>query len=287
MMACSRILNSRIDREGSAFGLEPHRLAANRKAGSSRRDISGFFWFRFTESRLDLLRFYAGRRIAGLIQIPFFGSVTHHSGVGYLGRFVRRLGVWLICHANLPAQNATTLPLCPMMTLAASEHSKSGSETTQSALRRGRLRRALRTRPTPRLSYRLCAEQQSSPADIFGSSIRDCNYVESCGLVILDVTFQGCEPSDDVRATIEREFERLETHDRRITSGRVTVIAPGDHHRHGASFQIHILLTMPPNENIVVSHSPADDGRHQHAEVAVKDAFAAARRQVEDRRQTS
>jgi hypothetical protein len=193
MMACSRILNSRIDREGSAFGLEPHRLAANRKAGSSRRDISGFFWFRFTESRLDLLRFYAGKRIAGLIQIPFFGSVTHHSGVGYLGRFVRRLGVWLICHANLPAQNATTLPLCPMITLAASEHSKSGSETTQSALRRGRLRRALRTRPTPRLSYRLCAEQQSSPADIFGSSIRDCNYVESCGLVILDVRLSAHE----------------------------------------------------------------------------------------------
>jgi hypothetical protein len=98
----------------------------------------------------------------------------------------------------------------------------------------------------------------------------------------LQVTFQGCEPSDPVRASIEREFERLETHDHRITSGRVTVIGPGDHHRHGASFQIHILLTMPPNENIVVSHSPSDDSRHQNAEVAVKDAFAAARRQVDD-----
>jgi hypothetical protein len=103
----------------------------------------------------------------------------------------------------------------------------------------------------------------------------------------LQITFQGCEPSDAARATIEREFERLETLDRRITSGRVTVIAPGDRHRHGASFQIHILLTMPPNENIVVSHSPSNDGRHQHAEVAVKDAFATARRQVEDLRQNS
>ena len=101
----------------------------------------------------------------------------------------------------------------------------------------------------------------------------------------LQIAFQGCEPSDPVRASIEREFERLETHDHRITSGRVTVIGPGDHHQHGASFQIHILLTMPPNENIVVSHSPSDDGRHQRAEVAVKDAFAAARRQVDDLRQ--
>lgn len=96
----------------------------------------------------------------------------------------------------------------------------------------------------------------------------------------LQVTFQGCESSDAVSSAIAREFERLEAHDHHITSGRVTVIAPGDHHRHGAGFQIHILLTMPPNENIVVSHSPFGDGRHEHAESAVKDAFVAARRQV-------
>lgn len=101
----------------------------------------------------------------------------------------------------------------------------------------------------------------------------------------LQIAFQGCEPSDPVRTSIEREFERLETHDHRITSGRVTVIGPGDHHRQGASFQIHILLTMPPHENIVVSHSPSDDERHQHPEAAVKDAFAAAQRQVDDLRQ--
>jgi hypothetical protein len=101
----------------------------------------------------------------------------------------------------------------------------------------------------------------------------------------LQVTFQGCEPSNPVHAIIEREFERLETHDDRITSARVTVIAPGDHHRHGAGFQIHILLTMPPKEDIVVSHSASDDGRHEHAEVAVKDAFAVARRQLDDLRQ--
>jgi len=105
--------------------------------------------------------------------------------------------------------------------------------------------------------------------------------------VPLQVTFQGCEPSDDVRATIEREFERLETLDNSITSGRVTVIGPGDHHRHGPGFQIHILLTMPPKKDIVVSHSPTDEKSHEHAEVAVKDAFAAARRQIEDVRQPS
>jgi hypothetical protein len=103
----------------------------------------------------------------------------------------------------------------------------------------------------------------------------------------LQVMFQGCEPSDPVRASIEREFERLETHNHRITSGKVTVIGPGDHPRHGAGFQIHILLTSPPNENIVVSHAASERSRHEHAEAAVKDAFAAARRQIDDHRQQS
>ncbi len=103
----------------------------------------------------------------------------------------------------------------------------------------------------------------------------------------LQIVFQGCEPSDSVRASIQHEFARLETHDHRITSGRVTVIGPGDHHRHGTGFQIHILLTLPPDENIVVSHSPSENGRHEHAEASVKEAFAAARRQVDDLRQQS
>ncbi len=98
----------------------------------------------------------------------------------------------------------------------------------------------------------------------------------------LQIAFQGCEPSASVRASIQYEFARLETHDHRITSGRVTVIGPGDHHRHGTGFQIHILLTLPPDENIVVSHSPSENGRHEHAEASVKEAFAAARRQVDD-----
>ena len=101
------------------------------------------------------------------------------------------------------------------------------------------------------------------------------------------VAFQGCEPSDPIRASIAHEFERLETHDHRITSGRVTVIGPSDQHRNRTGFQIHILLTLPPSDNIVVSHSPTDEKSHEHAEVAVKDAFATVRRQIEDLRQPS
>ena len=74
----------------------------------------------------------------------------------------------------------------------------------------------------------------------------------------LQVTFERSEPSDAVRAAIEREVERLETHNHRIIGCRVAVIAPSDKHRHGTGFQIHIWLTIPPHENIVVNRTPSD-----------------------------
>jgi ribosome-associated translation inhibitor RaiA len=98
----------------------------------------------------------------------------------------------------------------------------------------------------------------------------------------LQVTFEGSEPSDAARVAIEHEVERLEKHNRRITGCRVAVIAPSQKHRHGTGFQIHIWITIPPHENIVVNHAPSDDTRHEHVEAAVKDAFASARRQVDD-----
>jgi ribosome-associated translation inhibitor RaiA len=95
------------------------------------------------------------------------------------------------------------------------------------------------------------------------------------------ITFEGSASSDAARDVILRETARLETHNKRITGCRVTVIAPSYKHRHGTGFKVHIWLTLPPHENIVVNNSTTDDARHEHVEVAVKDAFAAARRQTD------
>jgi ribosome-associated translation inhibitor RaiA len=95
------------------------------------------------------------------------------------------------------------------------------------------------------------------------------------------ITFEGSESSDAARDVIIREIERLETHNQRMTGCRVTVMAPSHKHRHGTGFQVHIWLTIPRHENIVVNNSASDDARHEHAEVAIRDAFAAARRQVD------
>jgi ribosome-associated translation inhibitor RaiA len=95
------------------------------------------------------------------------------------------------------------------------------------------------------------------------------------------ITFEGSESSDAARVQILSEIERLETHNDRVTGCRVNVIAPSHKHRHGTGFQVHISLTIPPHQNIVVNNSASDDARHAYAEVAIKDAFVAARRQID------
>jgi len=102
----------------------------------------------------------------------------------------------------------------------------------------------------------------------------------------LQVTFEGIDPSKAARSAIEREVERLEKHNSHIIGCRVTVIAPSHKHRHGSGFHIHISLTIPPHETVIVNHAPSEDGS-EHVEVAVKDAFASARRQVDDLAQPS
>jgi Sigma 54 modulation protein / S30EA ribosomal protein len=96
-----------------------------------------------------------------------------------------------------------------------------------------------------------------------------------------EITFEGSESSPAALELISKEIEQLETHNQHITGCRVSIIAPSPKHRHGTGFQIHIWLTLPPHENIIVDRSPVDDDRHEHAEVAIKDAFAIARRQID------
>src|SRR2546425_2218907 len=78
----------------------------------------------------------------------------------------------------------------------------------------------------------------------------------------LQISFENAEPSEAVRAAIGHEVERLEKYQHHITGCRVAVVAPSTKHRHGAVYRINIWVTIPPHENIVVSHQPSDDRGH-------------------------
>jgi ribosome-associated translation inhibitor RaiA len=107
------------------------------------------------------------------------------------------------------------------------------------------------------------------------------------------------EPSPAVTARIHQEAAKLDRCYPRITSCRVVIEAPHQKHKSREGFHIGIHVDVPRGE-IVVRHEPTQRsaamqsgatkwvkhlevrGPHKDIYVIIRDAFAAARRQLED-----
>jgi cold shock CspA family protein/ribosome-associated translation inhibitor RaiA len=100
--------------------------------------------------------------------------------------------------------------------------------------------------------------------------------------VPLEITFQDCEPSEEVKSEIEKYATRLERFAGRITSCHVTVREEPKRHRKGNLYSVRIRIAMPQHKDIIATKTPGDEHEREHVLVAIKDAFDAARRQVED-----
>lgn len=92
----------------------------------------------------------------------------------------------------------------------------------------------------------------------------------------LQITMREIERSDALEADIRRHAEKLEQFHARITSCRVAVEEMRRHHQQGREFNVRIDLRVP-GEEIVVTRD-----HHEDAFVAVRDAFDAAKRQLEE-----
>jgi ribosomal subunit interface protein len=97
----------------------------------------------------------------------------------------------------------------------------------------------------------------------------------------VDITYKEIEPSDALDRRIRDWVDKLERVFDRITRCEVLVETPHRHRRQGRAFHVRVRLTVPGGE-IVASHDPGPDGAHEDVYVAMRDAFTAVRRQLED-----
>jgi cold shock CspA family protein len=98
----------------------------------------------------------------------------------------------------------------------------------------------------------------------------------------LQVTFENIGHSDQIEARIREEASKLERFYDRITSMRVVVGRPQHRHHQGDIYQIRIHMTFPGAADISISREPAATGAHEDVYVTIRDAFKAARRQLQD-----
>ena len=115
----------------------------------------------------------------------------------------------------------------------------------------------------------------------------------------VQMTFRNIAVTKEIEEEIASRAQKLEKFYSPITSCRVLVEAPARHRQKGYSFHVRIDLTVPEGE-IVVKREPTLYAREQdagderrrkqmetrperkHLEVAIREAFHAARRRLED-----
>lgn len=97
----------------------------------------------------------------------------------------------------------------------------------------------------------------------------------------LQVTFRNFEQSEAVETIIREKAEKLDQFFPDIMSCRVVVESRHHHHHHGNLYEVHIDITVPGKE-IAVSREAGLNHAHEDIYVALRDAFNAAQRQLQD-----
>ena len=97
----------------------------------------------------------------------------------------------------------------------------------------------------------------------------------------LQITFRDMEHSDAVETDIRKHVEKLDQlFPNLIMACRVVVERHHQHHQQGNLFHTRIDITVPGKE-FVVSRDPGQHHAHEEMHVSVRDAFDAARRQLQ------
>ncbi len=96
----------------------------------------------------------------------------------------------------------------------------------------------------------------------------------------LQIAFLGMDPSDAIVDDVRARARKLGRFHDRITSCRVTVQAPHRHQHKGVVYGVRVEVHVP-EEAIVAGKERHAHHEHEDVFVAIRDAFEAARRQLE------
>jgi hypothetical protein len=113
------------------------------------------------------------------------------------------------------------------------------------------------------------------------------------------ITFRGLSPRKWIEEEILKHAAKLERFYRHITSSRAIVSIPHQHHEEGNRFSLRLEILVPDDEIVVSRESSLHaaiqdlaenewvkafdiDGVRKDLRVVIRDAFDAARRQLQD-----
>jgi ribosome-associated translation inhibitor RaiA len=98
----------------------------------------------------------------------------------------------------------------------------------------------------------------------------------------VQIAFHGMDPSPAMEARVRRRVDELSQFSDRIVACKVALEATHRSQRQGTIYRVRIALVVPGGE-IVVRQETGMNHAHEDLGVAIRDAFDAARRQLQDR----
>jgi ribosome-associated translation inhibitor RaiA len=97
-----------------------------------------------------------------------------------------------------------------------------------------------------------------------------------------EIHFHGIERSEAIEERVREKVSKLEKHFGRMTRCRVVLEAPHRSPQKPKVFQIKVEISLPRRQPIVVCHEREGAHAHEELPLAVRDAFEAALRKIDD-----
>jgi ribosomal subunit interface protein len=99
--------------------------------------------------------------------------------------------------------------------------------------------------------------------------------------VPLEIQFHNMDRSPAIEEAVRERAAKLEQFANQIVSCRVTIEAPHKHKHQGKLYRVAVDVRVPGGE-VTASRDPAQHHAHEDVFVALRDAFKAVRRQLQD-----
>jgi cold shock CspA family protein/ribosome-associated translation inhibitor RaiA len=98
--------------------------------------------------------------------------------------------------------------------------------------------------------------------------------------VPISTSYRDVEKTDALETLIREKAQKLEQVCDYITSCRVAVERPHTFVRNGNPYRVRIDITLPPQQEVVVSKEPGNNYKDDALSTVIRDAFNAARKQL-------
>jgi ribosome-associated translation inhibitor RaiA len=97
-----------------------------------------------------------------------------------------------------------------------------------------------------------------------------------------EVHFKGIDKSDAIEERILDKMEKLEKYFERLSRARVVIEAPNRNGQRPLAYLVKIELSIPSRKPLVIMHERAVSQGNDELQLAIRDAFDAATRRLED-----